>query len=101
GNLVITKIHHGSPAADSRLSVDDELLFLDNYRLIPADAQKIMDSRDQTENADFVVSRDGIMRTFRIQPGPPPLDSITLVKLAEPTERQKQLYANWLGAAWE
>jgi predicted metalloprotease with PDZ domain len=48
-----------------------------------------------------VVNRDGLMRTFRVTPGQPPLDSLTLMKVANPTARQKWLYTNWLGTAWE
>jgi predicted metalloprotease with PDZ domain len=83
------------------LSVNDELLFLDNYRLTAANAATILDSRDQGEKATFVVNRDGLMRTFRLKPSRPPLDSLTLVQVAEPTARQKRLYTNWLGTAWE
>ncbi len=101
GSLVITAITHDTPAAESRLSVNDELLFVDNYRLTAANGATILDSREQGETATFVVNRDGLMRTFRVKPVRPPFDSLTLMKVAEPTARQKMLYANWLGAAWE
>ena len=101
GSLVIKTIYHGTPAADSRLSVNDELLFVDNYRLTVANATAVLDSRDQGETATFAVNRDGLMRTFRMKPGEPPLDSLTLMQVADPTARQKMLYTNWLGAAWE
>ena len=101
GSLVIKTIYHGTPAADSRLSVNDELLFVDNYRLTAANATSVLDSREQGKTATFVVSRDGLMRTFRMKPGEPPLNSLTLMKVADPATRQKMLYTNWLGAAWE
>lgn len=101
GRLVIKAIYHQTPAAGSRLSVNDELLFVDNYRLTAANSSTILDSRDQDETATFVVNRDGLMRTFRVKPGQPPFDSLTLMKVADPTARQKMLYANWLGTAWE
>jgi hypothetical protein len=81
--------------------VHDELISIDNYRLLGASAEQILASRNLDKAATLVVNRDGIMRTFTIRPTPPPYDMISIVKVEPPTEQQERLYTGWLQVPWE
>ncbi|MBA7597784.1 MAG: PDZ domain-containing protein [Calditrichaeota bacterium] len=101
GRLVITRIDHDTPATRAGLSVHDELISIDNYRLLGASAERILASRSQDKAATLVVNRDGIMSTFTIRPTPPPYDMVSIVKVEPPTEQQERLYTGWLQVPWE
>jgi len=101
GRLVITRIDHDTPATRAGLSVHDELISIDNYRLLGASAEQILASRSQDKAVTLVVNRDGIMSTSTIRPTPPPYDMVSIVKVEPPTEQQEGLYTGWLQAPWE
>ncbi len=101
GRLVITRIDHDTPAARAGLSVHDELIVIDNYRLIGASAERILASRSLDKAATLVVNRDGIMRTVTIRPTPQPYNMVSIVRVEPPTEQQERLYTGWLQAYWE
>ncbi|UCH61704.1 MAG: M61 family metallopeptidase [Fidelibacterota bacterium] len=99
--LKITRIDSNTPAARAGLSVHDELISIDNYRLLGAVAEQILASRSQDKAAALVVNRNGIMRTFTIRPTPPPYDMLSIVRMEPPTEQQERLYTGWLQIPWE
>lgn len=101
GRLVITRIDRDTPAARAGLSVHDELIAIDNFRLLGASAARILASRSQDKEATLVVNRDGIMLTFTVRPTPPPYDMVSIVKVEPPTDQQVKLYTGWLQAPWE
>lgn len=96
GRLVVSTIHRGTPAARSGLSVNDELIAVDNYRLSGSSAQRILNSREQNQPATFLVNRDGMVRTLTISPTAPPYDSVSIVRTANPDRQQEALYSGWL-----
>ncbi|MCK4578296.1 MAG: M61 family metallopeptidase [Candidatus Marinimicrobia bacterium] len=101
GRTIISRITHGSPVSESRLSVNDEIIFVDNFRVTAANSTALLGSRTKEKVATFVVNRGGVMRTFKVRPGTAPPDSVVIVKIPEPTESQRMVYQNWLGAAWD
>ena len=101
GRLAITRIDHDTPATRAGLSVHDELISIDNYRLLGASAGRILASRSQDKAATLVVNRDGIIRTVTIRPTPPPYNMVSIVKVEPPNEQQERLYTGWLQVPWE
>ena len=94
--MVVSTIHSGTPAARSGLSVNDELIAIDNYRLSDSSAERILSSRKQNQLATFLVNRDGMVRTLTITPTAPPYDSVSIVRMANPTRQQEALCSGWL-----
>ncbi|MFB0515561.1 MAG: M61 family metallopeptidase [Candidatus Neomarinimicrobiota bacterium] len=101
GRLFITGIDRDTPATRAGLSVNDELIAVDNYRLLGATAERILTTRSPGMEATLVVNRDGLLRTFTIRPELPPYDMVSIVRVEPPTEQQEKLYTGWLQAAWE
>ncbi len=96
GRLIVSTIYSGTPAARSGLSVNDELIALDDYRLFDSSVERILDSREQNQPATLLVNRDGMVRTLTISPTEPPYDSVSIVRTANPSSQQEVLYSGWL-----
>ncbi len=101
GSPVIHYIASGSPAAAGGLSVDDELLAVDNFRLTSGSLEGLLKTRPLTSSATFLVNRDGIIKSLKVRPITPPFDTVTLQQVEEPTAEQKQLYEQWLHTTWD
>ncbi|UCH11523.1 MAG: PDZ domain-containing protein [Fidelibacterota bacterium] len=101
GRLVVSRIDHGTPATRAGLSVHDELISIDGYRLFSDAGEKILSTRTQDMEATLVIARDGKTRTLRIRPTAPPQNMISIVRVEPPTEEQQALYSGWLQASWE
>ncbi|UCD38501.1 MAG: M61 family metallopeptidase, partial [Fidelibacterota bacterium] len=101
GRLIVSRVDHDTPATRAGLSVRDELVSIDGYRLLGRNTQEILDSRKQDQEVTMVVTRDGLMRTLKIRPQSPPYDMVSIVRVEPPTEEQEALYSGWLQASWE
>ena len=101
GSPVIDYIASGSPAAAGGLSVNDELLAVDNFRLTSRSLEDLLKTRPLTSSATFLVNRDGIIRSLKVRPTTPPFDTVSLIQVENPTAGQKQLYEQWLHTTWD
>lgn len=98
---VISRINHQTPAVTAGLSVHDELISIDGFRLLGDAAEKILASRAQEKVATLVINRDGRIRAIKIRPGKPPFDQVSIVQVDAPSEEQRKLYTGWLEIPWE
>ena len=96
GRWVISRMNHQTPAVTAGLSVHDELISIDGFRLLGDAAKDILASRAQGKVATLIINRDGRVRAIKIRPGKPPFDQVSLVPVASPSEQQRKLYTGWL-----
>jgi predicted metalloprotease with PDZ domain len=97
----ISRIIAGTPAAASGLSADDELLAVDGLRVTERSSKTLLDTRDFNKTATFLVSRRGVIHTFKIKPVIKPHDQYELLALPDATDEQEALRAIWLNTAQE
>lgn len=64
GKLTITSISKNSPAYNAGLSVNDEIIAIDNYRI--DDLTKAMTLKKVDDKISIIVSRDGIIKTIDV-----------------------------------
>ena len=99
--LAISRVDHASPAARAGLSVHDELIAIDGFRLLGKSAHKILNSMRTGREVEVIVNRNGQIKRLTVRPEAQPYDQLSIVKLAPPTDEQERLYTGWLQAPWE
>ena len=53
------------------------------------------------ESADFLISRDGLIKTISVIAKSLPFDKYCIEKFEHPTLRQKQMFEGWLKQDWD
>jgi predicted metalloprotease with PDZ domain len=101
GRLFITRVDHDTPATRAGLSVGDELIAVDGYRVTGESGRRILSSRSPDTEVTLLVSRSGVLRTYKIRPVVSPFDRYSLLRVEPPTIEQEELYSNWLEVPWE
>ena len=61
GNAVISKIRSNSAAEDAGLSVNDEIIGCNGYRVTKSDIVGLMKSLENGDEVDLLISRDEIL----------------------------------------
>lgn len=101
GNTRVTRIIAGSPAEDAGLSVGDEVVAMDGYRVRTADLQDRISELNAGDTVKLTVFRDNQLREFevrlRLQDVPP----YKIARVSKPSKLQKAIYESWLGTVWE
>ncbi|HUM53066.1 MAG TPA: PDZ domain-containing protein, partial [Chitinophagales bacterium] len=93
--LVVTKVEKGFGAYDAGLNVEDELIAVDNFRVID-DFKKIYAHKNINDTIDVLVSRKGILKTIKIELTNDKKLNYKLEKLENSTEKQQKLLKKWL-----
>ena len=52
------------------------------------------------DTVDFLISRDGLVKTVSVTTKSLPFDKYYIEKIKEPTQRQKKLFKGWLKQDW-
>ena len=99
--LIINNIINNSPAYTSGINVNDELIAVNNIRLNTNNYKSILKSLSLKEHSNLLINRDGLLKNIIIKPIKMPFDDYTINKLDKVSEKQKNLYRNWLGVAWD
>jgi len=85
----------------SGLYVHDEILAINNYRVSSENLKDAMTNTSVGEAANFLISRDGLIKTISVTAGSLPFDKYNIEKIESPTSRQKQLFEGWLKQDWD
>lgn len=93
--LVVTKVEKGFGAYDGGLNVDDEIIAIDNFRVID-DFKKIYAHKNINDTIDVLVSRKGILKTIKIELTNDKKLNYKLEKLENSTEKEQKLLKKWL-----
>ncbi len=69
GKLIISTVYKGSAAEKQGLSVNDEIIAVDGYRVNKSDFEAMMSKKGNGERFEIVVSRDNIIKTYPMKMG--------------------------------
>ena len=95
GRLIVQRVHRGGPAEQAGVMVGDELIGVDQQRLLQSDAlhRALRDGAAQ----ELLIARRGQLRSLSLQCRPPALERYRLVRCetasAAALERQRQWLA--------
>lgn len=93
--LMVTAIERNSPAWQSGLNVNDELIAMNNYRT-GDDFSKLLSMKKPGEKVMFTVSRGGILQEIEMTLGKSSAVKYDLEKMSSRTSLQLKLYNKWL-----
>jgi predicted metalloprotease with PDZ domain len=69
GKLIITTVYAGSAAEQYGLSVNDEIVAFEGYRVDQSDFNKFVGTQLSGDKFDLLISRDNILMTYEITMG--------------------------------
>lgn len=69
GKLIIKTVYSGSAAEEQGLSVNDEIISVDGYRVNKSDFEYMLGTKDAGDEVIIMVSRDKIIKTYKISVG--------------------------------
>jgi predicted metalloprotease with PDZ domain len=94
GKLIVSSVAAGSAAEECGISVNDELIPVNGYRVDQAKFDAFLDTQEKSDEFELVLSRDDVMMTYKITMG-----SRTSMKYKYKTtftDESKSNYAYWL-----
>jgi predicted metalloprotease with PDZ domain len=97
GRLVVTKIQRGSPAFDSGMSVDDEILAIDDFRVRADQLSQRLENYDPGMRVSVLLARRDKLIRIEMTLGEEPGRAWQLEVRPEPAAAQKRNLKNWLG----
>jgi predicted metalloprotease with PDZ domain len=96
GRLVVTKVPRDTPAAQSGISVDDEILAIDDFRVRPDHISKRLECYKPGDRVSLLLVRRDVLKRVEVTLGEEPRPW-TLEVLPAATEKQRRNLAAWLG----
>ena len=84
----------------SGLYVHDEILAINGQRVSSENVKNYMENISVNELADFLISRDGLIKTISAKAQSIPFDKYSIEQIEKPTARQKQMFEGWLKQDW-
>ena len=97
GRLVVVEVRRGTPAFDAGISVDDELLAIDDFRIPPTGlAERLAFYRPGDRITVVVARRERLLRLDAVL-GEDPGEGWRLAIDPRATEEQRARLAAWLG----
>ncbi|MGK0237801.1 MAG: putative metalloprotease with PDZ domain [Candidatus Pelagisphaera sp.] len=97
GNLRVTSIPSDTPAATAGLSVDDEIIAIDQHRVDASGLKRLAGLMGAGTKVDLLVSRQGLLATLQVTLGEEPTETWKLKIKKDSTEEQKARVDKWLG----
>jgi predicted metalloprotease with PDZ domain len=97
GNLRVTSIPSDTPAATAGLSVDDEIIAIDQHRVDASGLKRLAGLMGAGTKVDLLVSRQGLLTTLQVTLGKEPTETWKLKIKKDSTEEQKARVDKWLG----
>ena len=85
----------------SGLYANDEILAINNIRVSSENVKDCMTNVPIGVSADFLISRDGLIKTISVTAKSLPFDKYCIEKFEQPTARQKQMFEGWLKQDWD
>jgi predicted metalloprotease with PDZ domain len=97
GRVLISKVLRDTPAYGSGLAPDDELIAIDDFRLVEEGLEGTLERYRPGATISVLVSRRGELCRFKLTLGSTPLDRWSLSVRTDATPEQKARLAAWLG----
>ncbi len=97
GRLIITQVRSDTPAAAARLSVDDEVLAIENLRVSPSQLDRRLELYGAGTEVDFLISRRDQILSIPVTLGLKPEETWRLKIRSNATAAQKARVKKWLG----
>jgi len=96
GNLTITNVEWDSPASQAGLSVQDEIVALNNIRVTSRSVNEILSSGKAGDRLKVLFSRRGSIRETEIVLGKKTERSFRMKPLSNPSPLQAAILKDWL-----
>ena len=97
GQLLVTAVRTGTPAADAGLAADDEILGIDDYRVTPAQFTTRLEAYQPGDAVTLLVSRRDRLLRLPVTLGAKPAELGQLKLRPDATEVQKARLRAWIG----
>lgn len=101
GRTAVRFVIAGSPAYKAGVSIGDELIAFNGYRIRGTDLSARIAEMETGEKVRLTIIRNDRLREFDVTLETDPVSSYTVTRIEEPTSLQKEIYESWLGAKWE
>ena len=101
GNPVVKTVFAGTPAYDSGVNVNDEIVAVDDIRVSSQSLNDHLKRAQLGEAVTFLIAREGLMRSLDIVPVGSPPDLIKLKRMDEASGEQRQHLEWWLRVPWK
>ncbi|PJA99883.1 MAG: peptidase M61 [Ignavibacteriales bacterium CG_4_9_14_3_um_filter_30_11] len=95
-NLFIKRVIDGTPAYNSGLNVDDEIIAVNDYRIDEKTLDNILENFPIGSELDFLLSRDGKLMNIKVKLEVNHVKKFNIVDLNNVTDKQKLVYNKWL-----
>jgi predicted metalloprotease with PDZ domain len=92
----ISGIAADGPNAGADIQVDDEVIAIDNFRLLSGELDQRLARVAEGESVEVLLSRRGKLRTVTLQLGPKPWSTFSLQVAAEATPQQTRYFTDLL-----
>ncbi|MBN1360732.1 MAG: M61 family metallopeptidase [Sedimentisphaerales bacterium] len=96
GKVVVTAVRRDSPAAQARLSVEDEIVALDGERVTSSSLREMLESRRPGETTRVLFARRDKISEIKVVLGQPAERSFAITELPNPDELQAEILNSWL-----
>lgn len=100
GKVMITNVAESSPAWGAGLSVHDELVAIDGFR-VKSSKPDYMREKIPGDRIVCTVSRKGMLRDIHVTVGFKPVEIKSLSQIDEPSDKQKRIFEAWLQNPWD
>jgi predicted metalloprotease with PDZ domain len=97
GVAVVSRVEWDSPAARAGISVQDEVRSVDGAAATSRSIAEAIDAHQPGDRVRLVIARRGAEREAEVTLGPRAARSFPMKPMADPTPRQKEILAGWLG----
>ncbi|MDQ8183676.1 PDZ domain-containing protein [Pelagicoccus sp. SDUM812005] len=98
GILKVTSVPAGTSASEAGLYVDDEIIAIDRNRVDAKQLNRIVGLLGVGAEIDLLVSRQGLLRTLKVELGEEPSETWRLRVRSDQSEAQAARVARWLGS---
>ena len=97
----VWRIAAGSPAEEAGMSINDEIIALNGFRVRAADLTNRIGEMKAGDKIKLTVFREERLREFDVTLRNQEIPSYRITKVKYPTELQRKIYENWLKTSWE
>ncbi|HMD13007.1 MAG TPA: PDZ domain-containing protein, partial [Bacteroidota bacterium] len=101
GSTRINRIIAGSPAYQSGLDENDEVLALNDFRIRASSLPDRIGEMKPGDKVTLTVFQNDRLRTLPITLGIAPKTNYKVAQVGNPTELQKAIFEGWLGSKWK
>lgn len=97
--LKVTSVAQGTPAYEQGLNFNDQIIAVDGNRATQTFLQTYLAEKSPGDKVKLTVFRFDQLRDIEITLGSQAKQDYAIVQVENPTEEQKRLYQNYIGAA--